>query len=286
LTTPVLAAAVTLYLLAAAAHGLAFARPALARTAAAGVALAAAGFLVHGLAIGLGCREMGGRHLLTVEGAAGLAGWIAAGVLLLVQRDLRTPAAGAFVLPLVLVAVLPEVAAPRAGAPVAAPSLARLPALQVHVTTAAGGIALFALACAVGLMYLLQERELKGKRFGPLLTRLPSLHVLDRANGRLVALGFALFTVALVSGSFVARTAWCASWDWDGQQVVSVLVWLVFGAMVLARRAGSHGRRQAVLTIAAFSLVIACLVGVRQIPGGTRHADLDAVATAACNGRT
>ena len=249
-----LAAAVALYLLSLAGYGAAFARPALARTARAGFAIAAAGFVVHGVAIGIGCRETGGQHLLTVSGAAGLAGWITAGVFLIVQRTFRKPAAGAFALPLVVAAALPGVIAPTTGEDGVKLALAAVPAVRVHVTTAAGGIALFALACAIAVMYLLQQRELKGKHFGPLLSRLPSLHALDRVNGTLVALGFAVFTVAVVSGSVLARTVWCASWDWDGQQVASVVVWVVFGASVLARSAGARGRRQAILTLVAFSL--------------------------------
>jgi HemX protein len=281
----VLALALTLYLLAAAAYAAAFARPALRRAASAGLALAAAGFAVHGAAIALGCRELGGRHLLGVPGATALAGWLAAGAFLAVQRAVRTPAAGAFTLPLVLAAVLPGAVAPHVAGD-AAGALARIPALRVHVTAAAGGLALFGLAGAIGLMYLLQERELKGKRFGPLLSRLPPLHALDRVNGALVALSFAVFTVAVASGTLVARSEWCAAWQWDGQLVASAVVWLVFGAMVLARRGGSHGRRQALLTVAAFVLIVASLVAVRQVRGATRHADLGAVAVAACGERT
>jgi ABC-type uncharacterized transport system permease subunit len=282
LTTFAPIAAVGLYLLSAAAYGAAFARPALARTARAAFALAAAGFLVHGVAIGLGCRETGGQHLLTVGGAAGLVGWVAAGVFLWVQRAFRKPAAGAFALPLVIAAVLPSALATGTGERALAPALATVPAVGLHVTAAAAGIALFALACAFGVMYLLQERELKGKRFGPLLSRLPSLHALDRVNGTLITLGFAVFTVAVLSGSLLARSEWCAFWEWDGQQVASVAAWAVFGAVVLARRAGGRGRRQAVLTLVAFSLVITCLVGVRQIDGGTRHADFGTAVTLAC----
>jgi ABC-type transport system involved in cytochrome c biogenesis permease subunit len=280
-STLILAAAVAAYLVSAVAYGAAFAKPALKRTAHAALLFAGVGFVVQAVAIGVACKETGGQHLLTVSGALGLVGWMAAGVHLFVQRTARTPAAGAIGLPLVVAAVLPGFAAPVGIGPFAAPALARLPAVRLHVTTASAGIALFALACAFGVMYLVQERELKGKRFGPLLSRLPSLHALDRINGRLVEIGFAVFTVAVVSGAIVARTVWCAPWAWDGQQVASVVVWAFFGAMVLARRAGSHGRRQALRTIVAFSLVVTCLVGARQVRGA-RHADFGNTEAIAC----
>jgi HemX protein len=281
MATLILAAALLLYVASAAAYVAAFVRPSTlcARSA---LALAAAGFLVQTVAIALGCAETQGRHLLTVAGAAGLVGWLVAGAFLVGQRALRKPAAGALALPLVLAAALPEAFVPL-DTTGAGPLLADAPALRLHVMTAAGGIALLALACAVGLMFLLQERELKGKRFGPLLSRLPPLHVLDRANAVLLAVGFGAFTVAVASGALVARSAWCTLWEWDGQRIASVLVWAVFGAMVLGRRAGNHGRRQAVMTIAAFALVLTTLVGVRQL-GTTRHAALDAMPAVACVG--
>lgn len=281
MTTVVLVAAAAMYLLSAMGYGAAFVRPALAKTARVAFALAAAAFVVHGVAIGVGCGETGGRHLLTVGGAAGLVGSIAAGVFLGGQRAFGTPAAGVFALPLVLVSTLPGIFAPRIDGRDVATALATVPAVRVHVTTSAAGVALFALACAVAVMYLLQARELKEKRFGPLLSRLPSLHAIDRVNGWLVAAGFAVFTPALVSGTLLARGAWCSTWEWDGQQVASLATWLLFGTIALARRAGSRGRRHAVLTIAAFSIGMTSLVGVRQVRA-TRHAAFDTAPVVAC----
>ena len=157
--------------------------------------------------------------------------------------------------------------------------LAAIPTLRVHVLAAAAGIALFALASAFAAMYLLQQRELKGKRFGPLMFRLPALDVLDRASGWLLVIGFGIFTIAVVTGVVVARSALCAPWGWDAQLVASVLVWAVFGVLVLGRHAGQHGARQASLTIVAF--VFSSLVGLRHT-GATRHASLDDVPGIAC----
>lgn len=282
MSTAVLVLALALYLAAAAAYAAAFVRPALTRTARAAFLLAGAGFAVQGAAIGIGCGETGGLHLLTVSGGAGLVGWLGAGAFLVVQRRVQKAAGGGLVLPVVFAAVLPGAIGPTS-TDTGLAALAELPALRLHVITAAGGIALLALACAFGIMFLLQERELKEKRFGPLLSRLPSLHALDRINAALVAGGFAVFTVAVVTGSLVARKVWCASWEWDGQQVASVVVWLVFGAMVLARRVGARGRRQAVLTLVAFSIATTWLVGVRHA-GGTRHAGFETAAVVTCAG--
>ncbi len=170
----------------------------------------------------------------------------------------KAPALGAFVVPLLLVVILPSTLFDPAQ-PEVAPEVVRHAAF--HVVVAILAVALFAIACGVALMYLLQEREVKGKRFGALFSRLPSLDSLDRLNQRLVRAGFVVFTVALLAGTLNAAVVWKSAWSWDPQQIISVVVWLLYGAMVQLRHAGWHGHRYAVLT----------LVGVRG-PGG-RHGD-------------
>jgi ABC-type uncharacterized transport system permease subunit len=285
-TLPLLSLAVLLYLGATVASVAAFRRPELVRAPVAGFGLAAAGFVVHGVAIGAGCAELGGRHLLTVVGAVGLGAWIAAGVLLLVQRAIRTAAAGTFMLPLILLATLPGLRVAPAGEAGAAQGLAALPGIQLHVTAAVAGIALLVLAAVASLLYLLQQRELKGKRFGPLLRRLPSLDALERLSGLLVAVGFAAFTVALLAGALSARTAWCATWEWDGQRIASLAAWLVIAVLVMARAAGHRGQRQALLSLTSLALVLACLVGARQQGAGARHDDPGAAPVLACTDRS
>lgn len=272
MSVEILRLATAIYAGGAAAYIVFFARPRHVRAASLGFALVSVGFVVHAASIGLACREFGGNEFFNLRGGFGLLGWIAAGGFLLLQRFYRMPSVGAFVLPLVLIAVLPGVfgVGPDAEAG-AVPEVVRLPTLKLHVAMAIGGVALFALAFGVALMYLLQEREVKGKRFGALFSRLPSLDALDRLNQRLVRFGFVVFTVALVAGSLVAKKQWGTFWDWDGQQVVSVIIWLLYGAMVQATHRGVHGRRYAVMTLVGFALVLTSMIGLRQAPGITKH---------------
>jgi ABC-type uncharacterized transport system permease subunit len=267
----VLRVAAALYAAGAAAYVVSFARSGSGRAARAGLLLVAAAFLVHAASIGLACKEYGGAEFFNLRGGFGLLAWIGAGLFLLLQRFYPLPAAGAFVLPLVVIALLPGFfgMGPEAGG--AVPSVIRLPALKVHVSTALGGVALFAIAFLIALMYLLQEREVKGKRFGFLFDRLPALASLERLNQALVRVGFAVWSVALVSGSLVAKNAWGSFWSWDPQQVTSVAVWLLYGALVQLRHVGVHGRRYALLTLAGFALVVTSMITLGTLPDLTRH---------------
>jgi ABC-type uncharacterized transport system permease subunit len=182
----------------------------------------------------------------------------------------RLPALGAFVTPFALVLLVPALFG-TPGHPEVPPDMVRHPAVTIHIVTAVLGVALFGIACVVGLMYLLQEREVKGKRFGALFPRLPSLDALDRMTQRLVRLGFVSFSIALVCGTITATAVWKSAWSWDPQQIVSVSVWALYGLMVQLRHSGWHGRRYAVLTLVGFAVLLSSMVSLKVLPGATRH---------------
>ncbi len=267
----ILRAAAVLYVAAAAAYIGFFARPRHTRMATAGFWLLAGAFVVHAVAIGVGCAEYGGREFFSLRGGLVFMVWLAAGIYLFLQRSYHMPTVGAFITPLILVVLIPSLfGTPRS--PGIAPETLRHPSVTVHIVTAVLGVALYGLAFGVSLMYLLQEREVKGKRFGALFSRLPSLDSLDRLNQRLVRAGFVFYSVALVAGTITATAVWKSAWSWDPQQVISVLVWMLYGAMVQLRHTGWHGRRYAVMTLVGFMLVLGSMVTLRTVPGVTRHA--------------
>jgi HemX protein len=271
LSIVILRIAAALYAGAAAAYIVHFARPRHARAAMAGFWLLAAAFTVHAVAIGVGCSEFGGAEFFSLRGGLVLMVWLASGAYLLLQRFYSLPALGAFITPLTLIVLVPALFGDPTH-PEMAPESIRHPTLTVHILAAALGVALFGIAFGNAVMYLLQEREVKGKRFGVLFSRLPSLDSLDRMVQRLVRAGFVVYTVALVAGTIAATAMWNSPWSWDPQQIVSLVVWILYGAMVQLRHSGWHGRRYAVLTLVGFVLVLGSMVSLRTVPGITRHA--------------
>jgi HemX protein len=266
----VLRIAAVFYAVAACAYLAFFARPRHARLASAGQAVLTVAFAVHAVAIGLGCREFGGAEFFSLRGGLALLAFLVAGAFLVLQRFYRVSTVGAFVTPLVLVVLLPGLfGTPRH--PGVLPEALRQPLLTGHIMTAALGEAFFAIAFLVALMYLLQEREVKGKRFGALFSRLPSLDFLDKLNHRLVRAGFLVFSVAFLTGAVVAKAVWKSAWEWDPQQISVLVSWLFYGVMVLAHHRGWHGRRYALLTLVGFVLVMVPMIALLSIPGATRH---------------
>jgi ABC-type uncharacterized transport system permease subunit len=106
-------------------------------------------------------------------------------------------------------------------------------------------------------MYLLMERQVKGKRFGLLFSRLPSLEFLDTLNRQLVVVGFIALSVTLVTGAFFSSAAPGFFWTWTSKQIATLVAWAVFAALVGARSFGGwRGRRVALLTMTGFGLLL------------------------------
>ncbi|UCH80087.1 MAG: c-type cytochrome biogenesis protein CcsB [Nitrospiraceae bacterium] len=139
----------------------------------------------------------------------------------------------------------------------------------IHVILAFLGDAAFAMACGIGIMYLLQERFVKSKHLGGLFQKLPSLQVLDEINYHLITLGFPLLTLAMITGVIWANSAWGSYWRWDPKEVWSLITWLIY-ALVLHLRltVGWRGKKAAILSIVGFIIVIFAFLGVSLILKG------------------
>lgn len=207
----ILRATAVLYAVSAALYVGFFARPRHLRLATAGFYVLLLAFVSNAAAIGAGCKELGGTEFFSLRGSLLLAAWLAAGAYLLLHKAYRVPSLGAFVVPMLLIVILPSTVLDPSN-PEVAPEVVRHAAF--HVVAAVLAVALFAIACGAALMYLLQEREVKGKRFGMLFSRLPSLDSLDRLTQRLVRAGFVVFTVALLAGTLNAAVVWKSAWSW------------------------------------------------------------------------
>jgi len=77
--------------------------------------------------------------------------------------------------------------------------------LTVHIILALLGNAALTLAFLGGIFYLVQERQLKAKKFGFFYRRLPSLEQLDALNYWCLTIGFPLLTGGIISGSLYAQ---------------------------------------------------------------------------------
>lgn len=133
--------------------------------------------------------------------------------------------------------------------------------LALHVLVNLLGEAFFLLACGAAILYLVQEKQLKRKRAGGWLARLPSLEALDRATHRFLLSGFPLLTIGIVSGTVWAGRLESGTPAEIARAAFGYGTWLLFGAvLVLRAAAGWRGRKAAYGTIVGFAFAVAVLV--------------------------
>lgn len=120
----------------------------------------------------------------------------------------------------------------------------------------------FLVAFVAGVLFLVQERQLKHKRMGLLFHRLPSLGALDRINFLAIGAGFALLSLGMALGLIGVRV-WLGRW-WmdDAKTYLAVVLWFAYlGLWVMRLRATMRGRPVAFLSVLGFCLVLFTFIG-------------------------
>jgi cytochrome c-type biogenesis protein CcsB len=141
--------------------------------------------------------------------------------------------------------------------------------LPVHVGLSFMGNAVFTVAFVAAILYLIQERMLKSKKFSALHYRLPSLETLDRVNYRCLKFGFPLMTMGIISGAVWAESAWGTYWSWDPKESWALITWFLYAALLHGRlTVGWRGRRAAIFAIIGFCFLLFTFLGVNLLLPG------------------
>jgi ABC-type uncharacterized transport system permease subunit len=198
-------------------------------------------------------------HVCPVEGihfAMSVASMFAALAYVLARARFRIDMVGAFVAPLALTFLLASRIVGGGGAPKLRSAL-----LPFHVAANLLGVALFTLAFAAAVAYLLQERHLKQKNLHGIFQRLPPLDALDRAEHRFLVAGFPLLTIGVLTGTLWAREVEAGGAAEIARAAFGYASWVLFGGVLLLRAAaGWRGRRAAYGTIAGFGFTVLVLL--------------------------
>lgn len=209
--------------------------------------------------------------MLTVEGGhvpfAGTTQAISAFVLLLalsylyVEITTDEHAMGVFIVALLVVLQAIPAFRPEAAGTVAPVLMSGW--FGVHVSSLLFAYASFALACVIGITYVLLFKEIKAKHLGVFYARLPSLETLDKMNARAVTVGWIFLTLGVavggiwVSGADATDPRVQAMSIQDPKIFTALVCWAVYSFELYAQRAiGWRGRRAAWLSAFGFALVL------------------------------
>jgi len=226
-----------------------------------------AGFALHCATIVARYAERGLTPVSSLHESLSFFAWGLVGCFLLFDLRYRIAVLGAFLTPLALILMI-------IGSTVIVEPQEVNPVLQswwfpAHVTLAFLGDAVFGIAFIAGIIYLIQERMLKSKRFPALYYKLPSLDVLDSINYKCLTFGFPLMTMGIISGAVWANSAWGGYWRWDPKETWALITWFWYAALLHGRlTVGWRGRRAAIFAIIGFLGLIFTFLGVNLLLSG------------------
>lgn len=217
------------------------------------------GWASHTLALILETMGHGFFPVACLGGTLSLFSWTVVTVFLILNWRYPVKVLGALVTPMAGLMLAGSLILPRS--PVMPPAL-QSAWLTFHIAAALLGNATFTLAFLGAILYLVQEHQLKTKRFGFFYKRLPSLDMLDALNYYCINIGFFLLTLGIISGSLYAQYTMGVFWQWDPKETVTLIAWLLYAGLLHERLVvGWRGRRAALLAIAGFLVLMVALVG-------------------------
>jgi ABC-type transport system involved in cytochrome c biogenesis permease subunit len=142
---------------------------------------------------------------------------------------------------------------------------------KTHIASAFGGAVAFLVAGTTGFVYLVASRRLRIKSLDA-GQRVGSLERLEAIIRTWVVLGFALLSVALVTGLVMVireggQTRLGRHWYVNPQVILTAIVWMLYAAMLHTPLGpGLRGRRAAIVSLIGLLLMVFTVVAVQMMP--------------------
>ncbi|MBN2438689.1 MAG: c-type cytochrome biogenesis protein CcsB [Deltaproteobacteria bacterium] len=231
------------------------------------------GFLLHTLALLLRWKSsydlgIGHAPLANLYESLSFFAWAVLLFYLIVEWRTRSRSLGAFVIPVAFLLLAFASISPGVNDRIQP----LIPALQsdwltVHVLTCFLGYASFAMAFALGIMYLLKGKgQDGGKAEGAVSRLIPAADAVEELLYQSVVLGFVLLSLGIMTGSVWAHYAWGSYWSWDPKETWSLITWIVYAVMLHARSVrGWREKRMAVMSLVGFASVLFTYFGVNYL---------------------
>ena len=138
-----------------------------------------------------------------------------------------------------------------------------MPALRsawfsLHIGSAVFSYSAFVISACFALRYLLLE-----KKSGEEDDRLARL---DYYSYRMIAFGFLLLTVTILTGCIWAEQAWSAFWTWDPKETWALITWIIYAAYLHLRLQKKwQGKRMAIYSLVGIVCVLFTFIGVNVL---------------------
>jgi len=190
--------------------------------------------------------------------------WSLALTYLVIGSTFRMSILGAFTAPLVFLLNFFALVAP---VDVPHPLLHMAWQTELHASLTVLGFGMLGIAALAGVMYLMQERQLKRRALTHWFYDLPAMGRLEIVHRRVLIWAFFLFSIGLLAGFFVPQTR-------AGDEIKiawSAAVWILYACLLLAPRfiPLSH-KKVAWASVAGYVFVLLTFWGVNSLSNSHR----------------
>jgi ABC-type uncharacterized transport system permease subunit len=123
---------------------------------------------------------------------------------------------------------------------------------------------LLTLASVQAVLLAIQDHQLRNRHPGGFVRALPPLQTMEVLLFEMIALGFALLTVALISGFIFLENMF--SQHLVHKTILSLAAWVVFGTLLWGRfRYGWRGQKALIWTLVGFVVLMLAYFGSKFV---------------------
>jgi len=219
------------------------------------------GLLSHTMFIGLRSQETGHGPYTTSFEVAVFLSWLVVVVYCFTHWKYKIKDLGSFVIPVAFLILL--YATFLSKEVVQFPDTEFKVLLTLHRTLSIIGFAAFAIAFGLGVMYLIQEKQVKSKKLGMMYFRMPSLESLDNLIYKAVTVGFPLFTLGFLTGSiWNFQESESSLFSMDMISIWPLIIgWVLYGLVFFGRKGlGWRGKKVAQGSVIGFVTVMVSII--------------------------
>jgi len=222
--------------------------------------LALAAIVVHAVLLYGELLQAGGINL-ALAGAFSLVAWVVACLYLVASLWRPVDYLGVIIMPLAASTLLLGWLWPQAR-----PTAFSSGTQSVHIVVSILAYSLLSLAAVQSVMLLAQEKHLRRKHAYGFVRALPPMQTIEELMFRMIALGFVLLTLTLISGVFFSERLFGTPFKFTHHMVLAVLGWIVYAVLLLGRwRFGWRGRAAARWTLGGFALLLLAYFGSKLV---------------------
>ncbi|MFO1011660.1 MAG: cytochrome c biogenesis protein CcsA [Planctomycetota bacterium] len=146
---------------------------------------------------------------------------------------------------------------------------------MVHVMTSVLAVSALVVSGVHGLLYLTLLRQMRLRHFGALFAGLPDLYVLAKLTRAAALAGFLGLTIGINLGIWLAHRDHQSGFAYrDAEVVLSIGIWLHFGAIAFSRWIRGFNARRASIAATAGLVVVLLSLALLLVPGTTFHSHL------------